>query len=89
MINFNIDYLFDHKDHSELKINSETKEHAGHICESWLKKYGYYFPEESNFMINCFKQINWPDPFPKETMPSVPCICVIPEKPDDLIYKTE
>ena len=38
-------------------------------------------------MINCFKQINWVDPFPDEKMPSVTCRCVIPEKFDDIIYK--
>ena len=89
MIEYNIGYVYDHKDQSELTPNEETKEHAGHMCTTWLKKYGYFQPEESNFMINCFKQINWPDPFPNETMQGVACKCVIPEKIDDYVYKHE
>jgi len=87
LIECNIDYVFNKKDLSDLKPNEDTINEAGHVCEAWLKRYGYYSPEESCFMINCFKQINWPDPFPEETLPSVICKCSIPEKIDDYVYK--
>jgi hypothetical protein len=78
LIEFNIGYIFDQKDLSKLVPNQDTIDHAGFVNEAWLLKYGYYQAEESNFMINCFKQINWPDPFPEEKVPSVKCKCMIP-----------
>ena len=81
--------MFGKKDFSSCQPNAETRDGAGSINEAWLRKYGLFSAEESSFHINCFKQINWPDPFPEETLPSVECKCCVPESIEDYVYREE
>ena len=84
MLNFRINYSFGERMKNKFKPPQDItlRESKINMDAEFLKKYDLWDYDDKDYRINCFEQIGWTDPFPKEDLFKSKCT-----KPTDLHYQ--